>query len=78
MYGLETTTISADLNLAITIGVLILQLYISLKISPIKKDIEYLKEENKERQRENEKRDEDLKGLYDRCYENHKEHGKRS
>ncbi len=70
MYGLETTTISADLNLVITVGVVLLQFYIALKLAPIKKDVEYLKGEDAKREKE-------LKDLYDRCYENHKEHGKR-
>lgn len=70
VYGLETTTISADLNLVITIGVVLLQFYIALKLAPIKKDVEYLKGES-------EKQEKEIKALYDRCYENHKEHQKK-
>jgi hypothetical protein len=69
MENLAAIVSSPIFNFVVVVIVLIAQLYIANKITPIKKDIEFLKESNKDI-------DESLKELYKRCYENHREHRK--
>ena len=44
------------------------QLYIASKLSPIKKDIEFLRKQREEDHKS-------VQDLFDRCFENHKEKG---
>lgn len=67
MENMVSVISSPVFNIALAVAVLIAQLYVANKIIPIKKDIEFLKENDN-------KNEKSIKELYDRCYENHKEH----
>jgi hypothetical protein len=69
MENLATFISSPIFNIFIAIFLFIAQLYVANKIIPIKKDIDFLKENDK-------KKDEAIKEIYERCYDNHKEHRK--